>query len=262
MSVSGRRDDGPQELLEFLRQVPLLRCLPRAKVALLTEVMVTQRFSPGSDVFRQGEEGDSFFVIRSGTAVVVREEDDNEEELMILKMGDFFGERALLTSDLRSATVRADTTLTVLELSREQFDAMGLREELDFHGRKSLLVGSHLVNSRTPAEKTREELKFIRDSVAKNENLSSILDVRNMPHFADPAWKEEFGAGRTVIEQGDTEADFFYVVRSGDFQIIIDDLVTGSLGKGDCFGELSLICSAPRTATVRATTYSTVWVLP
>ena len=33
-------------------------------------------------------------------------------------------------------------------------------------------------------------------------------------------------------------------------------------GKGDCFGELSLICSAPRTATVRATTYSTLWVLP
>ena len=33
-------------------------------------------------------------------------------------------------------------------------------------------------------------------------------------------------------------------------------------GKGDCFGELSLICSAPRTATVRATTYGTLWVLP
>jgi len=48
---------------------------------------------------------------------------------MILKMGDFFGERALLTSDVRSATVRADTQLTVLELSREQFDAMGLRED-------------------------------------------------------------------------------------------------------------------------------------
>ncbi|CAL1163252.1 unnamed protein product [Cladocopium goreaui] len=262
LSASGRKDDNRQELMEFLCQVPLLRCLPRAKVALLTEVVVTQRFSPGSNVFQQGDEGDSFFVIRSGTAAVVREEEDNEEELMILKMGDFFGERALLTSDVRSATVRADTQLTVLELSREQFDAMGLREELDFHGRKSLLVGSHLVNSRTPAEKTREELKFIRDSVAKNENLSSILDVRNMPHFADPAWKEEFGAGQAVIEQGDTEADFFYVVRSGDFQIIIDDMVTGSLGKGDCFGELSLICSAPRTATVRATTFSTAWVLP
>lgn len=257
LSASGRKDDNRQELMEFLCQVPLLRCLPRAKVALLTEVVVTQRFSPGSNVFQQGDEGDSFFVIRSGTAAVVREEEDNEEE-----MGDFFGERALLTSDVRSATVRADTQLTVLELSREQFDAMGLREELDFHGRKSLLVGSHLVNSRTPAEKTREELKFIRDSVAKNENLSSILDVRNMPHFADPAWKEEFGAGQAVIEQGDTEADFFYVVRSGDFQIIIDDMVTGSLGKGDCFGELSLICSAPRTATVRATTFSTAWVLP
>ena len=54
---------------------------------------------------------------------------------MLLKMGDFFGERALLTSDVRSATVRADTQLTVLELSREQFDALGLREEPGNRGR-------------------------------------------------------------------------------------------------------------------------------
>eukprot|EP00434_Breviolum_minutum_P002371 symbB.v1.2.002095.t1/scaffold114.1/size323002/1 len=257
-----RKDDKPEELLEFLRQVPLLKCLPRAKVALLTEVLTPQKFTAGSDVIQQGEEGNSFFVIRTGSAMVVREEEGTEEELMILKKGDYFGERALLTSEVRSATVRADTQLVVLELTREDFDALGLREELDFHGRKSLMVSSHMVNSRTPAEKTNEELKFIRDSVAKNENLASILDVRNMPHFADPAWKEEFGAGQTVIEQGDTDADFFYVVRSGDFQIIIDDVVSGSLGKGDCFGELSLICSAPRTATVRATTYGTLWVLP
>ncbi|CAK9059427.1 cGMP-dependent protein kinase egl-4 (Egg-laying defective protein 4), partial [Durusdinium trenchii] len=236
-----------------------------AKVSLLTEVASVQKFAPGSDVVRQGEEGSSFFIIRSGSAVVVKEneedEEEEEEELLVLKKGDFFGERSLLTDELRSATVRADTQLVVLEVTREQFDRLGLREELDFHGRKSLLV-THLVNAQTPAEKTREDLKFIRDSVARNENLSNILDVRQMPHFADPAWKEEVQVGQNVIEEGDVNADFFYVVRSGEFQILIDGSVTGTLGRGDCFGELSLICSAPRTATVRATAISTLWVLP
>lgn len=50
-------------------------------------------------------------------------------QLMILKKGDYFGERALLTSEVRSATVRADTQLVVLELTREDFDALGLRED-------------------------------------------------------------------------------------------------------------------------------------
>ena len=63
---------------------------------------------------------------------------------MILKMGDFFGERALLTSDLRSATVRADTTLTVLELSREQFDAMGLREDKAPEGKDVTKMGKRI----------------------------------------------------------------------------------------------------------------------
>eukprot|EP00913_Durusdinium_trenchii_P020857 g19596.t1 len=220
-----------------------------AKVSLLTEVASVQKFAPGSDVVRQGEEGSSFFIIRTPPR--------RRSELLVLKKGDFFGERSLLTDELRSATVRADTQLVVLEVTREQFDRLGLREdrgpagfsqELDFHGRKSLLV-THLVNAQTPAEKTREDLKFIRDSVARNENLSNILDVRQMPHFADPAWKEEVQVGQNVIEEGDVNADFFYVSPSVP-------------GRGDCFGELSLICSAPRTATVRATAISTLWVLP
>ena len=53
---------------------------------------------------------------------------------MILKKGDYFGERALLTSEVRSATVRADTQLVVLELTREDFDALGLREDGSWMG--------------------------------------------------------------------------------------------------------------------------------
>ena len=55
-------------------------------------------------------------------------------QLMILKKGDYFGERALLTSEVRSATVRADTQLVVLELTREDFDALGLREDGSWMG--------------------------------------------------------------------------------------------------------------------------------
>ncbi|CAK9083558.1 cGMP-dependent protein kinase [Durusdinium trenchii] len=47
LSLGGKKDE-PQELTEFLRQVPLLKCLPRAKVSLLTEVASVQKFAPGA----------------------------------------------------------------------------------------------------------------------------------------------------------------------------------------------------------------------
>ncbi|CAJ1419167.1 unnamed protein product [Effrenium voratum] len=178
-----------------------------------------------------------------------------------LKKGDFFGERALLTLDFRAATVRAETNLEVLEITKHQFDEMGLREELDFRGRKAILV-EQLVALKEPTEKTPQEIKFIMDSVAKNENLSQFLDLKKLPHFADPAWREDVPAGHVVIRQDDTEADYFYVVQSGELNVFKDDKITGHLSKGACFGELSLLFSAPRTATVRSSKPCQLWVLP
>jgi CRP-like cAMP-binding protein/Zn-dependent protease len=65
------------------------------------------------------------------------------------------------------------------------------------------------------------------------------------------------GDGQAVFRRGDV-ADAFYVVRSGTIRIEDeqeeggDTIVLTTLGRGDAFGELGLIGSAPRAATARA----------
>eukprot|EP00439_Symbiodinium_sp_Y106_P086385 s101_g32.t3 len=256
-----------EELENFLGQVPLFRCLPRSKLTLLAEAGQKKKYVTGAIVIQAGEEGDCFYIIQHGEAEVVKEgseeQEDEEELLVVLSKGDFFGERALLTKDVRAATVRAGSPLSLIEISREVFESMGLREDLDFRGRNAIRVEGHqTVKTKAATPKSQADRKFILDALAGNENISQFLNVYSMPQLSSPAWREDITVGEEVIRQGDSKADFCYIIQSGEFAVIIHGKVVGHLSKGNCFGELSLLYSAPRTATIKATKNSSIWVLP
>jgi MFS family permease len=61
-------------------------------------------------------------------------------------------------------------------------------------------------------------------------------------------------AGTEVIRQGET-GELFYVIDSGELQVVVDgEARPGLLGPGEAFGELALLRSAPRNATIAAVT--------
>jgi len=60
-------------------------------------------------------------------------------------------------------------------------------------------------------------------------------------------------AGQAVFRQGDP-ADRFYVIETGAADVVGDGRLVTTLGPGDGFGEIALLRSLPRTATVRAAT--------
>jgi putative ABC transport system ATP-binding protein len=79
-------------------------------------------YPPGSAVFRQGERGDEFFLIRRGTARATMEDDSStSREIGQLGKGDFFGDRSLLRDEPRPVTVTALDTVETYTIGRELF---------------------------------------------------------------------------------------------------------------------------------------------
>jgi len=88
---------------------------------LVPSVQVRQ-FGAGEMLIREGEQGDSLFIFRSGTAELFgRTADGQTRHLANYVRGDFTGEMALMTGEPRTASVRAITDVEVIEMDREGF---------------------------------------------------------------------------------------------------------------------------------------------
>lgn len=79
----------------------------------------TAVFGSGEAIVRQGEEGQSMFVVMSGTVSVVLE--PSHDEVARIQAGGYFGEMSLLTGEPRSATVLAAGDTAVVEISANLF---------------------------------------------------------------------------------------------------------------------------------------------
>jgi MFS family permease len=84
--------------------------------------------------------------------------------------------------------------------------------------------------------------------VATKEQLARRLERRDVP------------AGTIVVRAGDA-GDSFYLVGEGQLEVSVPGGDTRACGPGDYFGEIALLRDVPRTATVRAVTDATLFVL-
>jgi MFS family permease len=107
----------PVAEVELLRRVPFFASLPEASIERLARRADEESAAVDTWLVRQGEPGESFYVVRSGTAVVLVD----GEPTATLGAGDYFGEIALLRDVPRTASVRAQTELALLVLNREDF---------------------------------------------------------------------------------------------------------------------------------------------
>ena len=78
-------------------------------------------FKKGDVIIREGERGDIFYIIESGTVDVLKKGENNDKPIASLNRGNFFGEKALLSEDVRNATCVASTDVKCLYLMRENF---------------------------------------------------------------------------------------------------------------------------------------------
>ena len=112
------------ELLASLRNVALFRALNDDQLKTLISAFSEETYAPGKWVFRQGDEGDRFYVITAGSAEVIRSEGNHRPTCLAhLVEWSSFGERALLNRNRRFAGIRATTKLKCLAIDKATFEA-------------------------------------------------------------------------------------------------------------------------------------------
>ncbi len=97
-----------QETVSLLGRVPVFEQLAAEDLDRVAGVTVPRRFEPRQVVFREGDDSDTCYVVRSGHARAVREHGDGRQiTLATFGPGDIFGELAMFDAERRSATVEA-----------------------------------------------------------------------------------------------------------------------------------------------------------
>jgi serine phosphatase RsbU (regulator of sigma subunit) len=107
----------------LIRHIPFLADLPPDELRYLEEALNTRRYPAGEVVFQEGEVGDHLAIIVEGKVDVLKASGTADEWLLAtMTQGDFIGEMSLLYPDRqRSASVRARSDVTLLEMGREDF---------------------------------------------------------------------------------------------------------------------------------------------
>jgi small-conductance mechanosensitive channel len=103
----------------FIRRVPLFDMLTADELDALAAAAVLRLVKSGETVVRVGEEGASLYLVKEGLMEVRIDTGSGEETAIArLQAGQFFGEMSLLTGAPRTATVRAVTESTVIEVTK------------------------------------------------------------------------------------------------------------------------------------------------
>jgi len=218
-----------QALQRVFENIKLLKSCDEDQRSHIFDAMAEHNFEKGEVIIKQGDPGDYFYVIDSGEVEVTK------SGKVVASIGEWgtFGELALMHGGRRQATVTCTSdTLKVWAIDRNTY-------------RKILMS-----LQRQKREKYDEVLKKMRilDNLQAWERLA----------VADALESVSFDKGEDIVREGEHGNEFFIIIQ-GTAHITklnknqVEQI--GELGPNDYFGELALILSRPRAATVTAKTF-------
>ena len=228
---------GRAALVRLLHRVRVLRSLDMPSLEDVA-ARVTHLTAPaGTEVVRQGEVGDLFYVIAAGEADVLL----GGYPVARLHAGFGFGERALLRDSPRTASVRAVSELELWSLERADFLMAMTGQRPDEAG-----------EAERPTHPPVPDI-IARPLVEVLGDLTQLADASpyRLAELAELTTTHQWAVGEPVIREGE-EADSVFVVLAGRADVSANDEHVGYLHPGDGFGEIAVLHGTKRTATVIA----------
>lgn len=137
--------------IQTLKKTDIFRDLSDHDLESLSAHMSSRTYPAGVMILREGARGNAMFIIRSGEVEIKKKKPELGIDLTIAKLGagDIFGEMALLTGAVRSATVTTIAPAELLVLKKRDFDALVLE-----HPHISMLINT-MVNQRLESMKSQ-----------------------------------------------------------------------------------------------------------
>ncbi len=180
-----RRAEGRRQVaVELLSQLHFFRDLEGDAVAQLAGAAGHQHFGSGEVLVREGDGGDSLFVVEHGRVRVTKAGDDADAgsvTLATLTKGAFFGEMSLLTGVPRSATVTSDGGCEVLVISKEALAPL-LAQDPQLAERLSAAVTARQAETAATLEDRRDRERGHRDAPAEASVLQRIRAFFGLAH--------------------------------------------------------------------------------
>jgi CRP-like cAMP-binding protein len=166
-----KQDEEYARRVDALSRVDVFRALDAEKIDRLARRMRMIIYGPGEVVLRQGDPGDSLYVMRAGSVAVRLGLRGAEREVATLSAGQFFGEMSLMTGESRSATVVAKSDCECYIVDKEAFQEI-LEERPELAGiiseilarRQVVLEGASV--DATAASQTVMQKNQLRSKIA------------------------------------------------------------------------------------------------
>ncbi|XP_003739419.1 cAMP-dependent protein kinase type II regulatory subunit [Galendromus occidentalis] len=228
------KSDEQREILAMaVKNILLFRSLDASQMQDVLDAMFERRVVPNEIVIQQGDDGDYFYVIQSGTYNIFVRNPTTGDNMNVGKYENHgsFGELALLYNQPRAATIQATTDGSLWAMNRQTF-------------RRIVLKSAH--KKRVVYEKLLESVPML-----------SSLNAYERMNLCDALMPKEFKEGDCIIKQGDS-ADGMYFLEDGTVSIRVrsegseEEKEISRFTNGTYFGELSLITHKPRAASVYA----------
>lgn len=112
------------EIIQFISKSPLFTSMDSIVIKEIAQMCHLKYYKPEEIIFREGDLGDSFYIVKEGHVKIVRLDGGHELVMAVLDTHEGFGELALLVNQPRTATAKASDDVILIQLKRKNFEEL------------------------------------------------------------------------------------------------------------------------------------------